>query len=97
MKKVVVLAVVLCSGTLAMAQTKRIAHRSHSGTGTFVITDSKDNFGEYKPAMPVAPLPKTDSNAIVKNKAVVQSKAKKVMKSSKRKNRVVHKAAPAQV
>ncbi len=80
-KAVVLLAVVLCSGTLAMAQTKRIAHRSHSGTGTFTITNSNDNFGVVR-KVPPAP-PKTDSNAIVKKKVVVHPKVKKTLRSSK--------------
>ncbi len=81
-KILVLLTLTFGSTTMAAAQTKRIAHLSHSGTGTFVITNSKDNFGIPSPDKRKTP-PQADT--IAKKKPAVHYRVKKSSKSRKSK------------
>jgi hypothetical protein len=83
MYKRMILALLLLAGGAAQAQTKRIAHLSHSGSGTFQLMRSADNFGLPPAAMRNKGIPiVVDSNALPPKKTAT---AKKVIRRKKKK------------
>jgi hypothetical protein len=71
MKKALFLLVFTAISLLSFSQTKRIAHRSHSGTDkTFTITASADNFG-----LPVPDSTKKIKKDTLKSKQVIKDTA----------------------
>lgn len=88
MKKIILLLVVVFAASQAFAQTKRIEHRSHSGSNKTFTTKGNSNFG-ITPEM----KKKRDSVAtkakdtLAKKADIVQTtKKKKVVKKKKQKD-----------
>ena len=76
MKRTFILVLLSVIAVSAFSQTKRIAHRSHSGKDHTLILSTEDNFGG--PATP----PKKDTVVVKKTEPV---KVKKVIHKKKRK------------
>jgi hypothetical protein len=86
MRVVLLIAAGLLASTLSYSQTKRIAHRSHSGTdASFSWEQTPDNFGET-PEM-IAASKRADS---LRKKALADSVRRKVISDSL--NRIKKKA-----
>lgn len=78
MKKIFALCILFFIGASAFCQTKRIAHRSHSGKNRTLILTTGDNFGlpEHAKRKDTIVVKRTDSVKIKK----VYKKRKKVRK-----------------
>ena len=76
MRPIVVLAVLLLLSSASFSQTKRIAHRSHSGSdATFSWEQSPDNFGE-------TPEMKRRADSLQKQRLIADSLRRKVISDS---------------
>jgi len=82
MKKILLFALVLSLSFHLQAQTKRIAHRSHSGKNSTLVMNTGDNFGlpeHKKKDSTQKPVP----TSIVKKKPLNRKPARKKTPASK--------------
>lgn len=87
MKKIILLLVVVFAASQAFAQTKRIEHRSHSGSNKTFTTKGNSNFGitpEMKKKRDSADAKAKDTLA-KKADTVQTTKKKKAVKKKKQK------------
>lgn len=87
MKKIILLLVVVFAASQAFAQTKRIEHRSHSGSNKTFTTKGNSNFGitpEMKKKRDSVATKAKDTLA-KKADTVQTTKKKKVVKKKKQK------------
>jgi hypothetical protein len=76
MRLIFILATLLLISSASFSQTKRIAHRSHSGSdATFSWEQSPDNFGE-------TPEMKRRSDSLQKQRLIADSVRRKVVSDS---------------
>jgi len=76
MKKIFLLGIVAFISCAAFAQTKKIAHRSHSGKNSTLVMTTGDNFG--------IPVPSRKDTVVIKKDTTIKTPAKKYSRKKKK-------------
>ena len=77
MQKIVIVCFIIFTSLASSAQTKKIAHRSHSGKDNTLILNTSDNFGNPYPI-------KKDTVIVKKDTATTKALAKRNLKKKKK-------------